>query len=170
MFETSSIRLMTEDDLSMVLSWRNHPDVRRFMLSTHEITFTEHRNWFAQAKYDKTRRLLIIESSKQAFGFVQFSKVENNGAADWGFYLSPEAPKGSGRILGVRSLNFAFQNLNLKKVSGQVISSNLASIKFHRRMGFALEDVLFDKQSIDGTNYSLHCFGLLDADWHPENL
>jgi UDP-4-amino-4,6-dideoxy-N-acetyl-beta-L-altrosamine N-acetyltransferase len=161
---------MTQDDLLMVLTWRNHSDVRRFMYSPHEITLTEHREWFARASHDMTRRLLIVEISKQALGFVQFSQVADSGTADWGFYVSPEAPKGSGRMLGVAALNYAFDSLNLKKVYGQVISSNQSSIAFHQRMGFALEEVLPDKQLINGTYCSLHCFVMLAADWRPESL
>ncbi len=170
MFEDCTIRAMMEDDLHMVLAWRNHSDVRRFMFSPHEITLAEHREWFARARHDTTRRLLIVEISKKALGFVQFSQVVEGATAEWGFYVSPEAPKGSGRMLGVAALNYAFDKLNLKKVSGQVISSNQSSVAFHQRMGFALEEVLPNKQLINGKYCSLHCFGMLAADWHPENF
>ena len=170
MFETCTIRAMTEDDLLMVLEWRNHSDVRRFMFSPHKITLAEHSEWFAIASHDTTRRLLIVEISKQALGFVQFSQVVEGATADWGFYVSPGAPKGSGRMLGVAALNYAFDTLKLKKVSGQVISSNQPSIAFHQRMGFALEEVLPKKQLNNGTYCSLHCFEMLATDWFPENL
>jgi hypothetical protein len=37
---------MRESDLETLLRWRNHPDVRKCMLSQHEITLAEHRAWF----------------------------------------------------------------------------------------------------------------------------
>ena len=37
----------------MVLAWRNHPAVRGFMLTQHEISLDEHRQWFARVKLDK---------------------------------------------------------------------------------------------------------------------
>lgn len=154
----------------MVLVWRNHPDVRRFMFTQHEIGLEEHRNWFAKASMDTSRRLLIVEEAKQPIGYVQFSKVADGGIADWGFYVRPDAPKGTGRILGTMALNHAFGPLKLHKVCGQAIACNQASIAFHQRLGFVLEGVLRDQQRISGSYYNLHCFGLLGNEWQSEKV
>ena len=169
MFDGCIVRKVTEDDLPMVLAWRNHADVRRYMFTQHEIGLDEHRNWFAKASQDTSRCLLIVEENKQAFGYVQFSKVEDGGIADWGFYTSPEASKGTGRKLGVMALNYAFGSLKLHKVCGQAIASNQASIAFHQRLGFTLEGVLRDQQRVNGAYLSLHCFGLLSSEWQAKD-
>jgi UDP-4-amino-4,6-dideoxy-N-acetyl-beta-L-altrosamine N-acetyltransferase len=165
MLESCSVREMTEDDLHMVLSWRNHDAVRRFMFSPNEISLKEHLNWFASSSNDPTKCVLIFEVAKEALGFVQFSQVASRGVSEWGFYVSPEAPKGTGRKLGVTALNYAFAILGLNKVLGKVISMNKASVDFHRRLGFTLEGVLTDHQLIDGTYSSLYCFGMFASDW-----
>ena len=170
MVDACLIRKVTEQDLPMVLAWRNHADVRRYMITQHEISLDEHRNWFAKASQDPSRCLLIVEEDQQAIGYVQFSKVEDGGVADWGFYARPDAPKGSGRKLGVMALNHAFGPLKLHKVCGQAIASNQASIAFHQRLGFTLEGVLRDQQRINGAYYSLHCFGLLTTEWQPNKV
>lgn len=154
----------------MVLSWRNHPDVRRFMFTQHEIGLEEHRNWFAKTSRDTSRCLLIVEEAKQAIGYVQFSQVSDGGIANWGFYARPHAPKGTGRKLGAMALNHAFGQLKLHKVCGQAIGVNQASIVFHKRLGFVQEGVLRDHQRMDGAYYSLHCFGLLSTEWRPEKV
>ena len=41
-----SVRLMTLSDIELVLSWRNHPDIRKWMRSKHVISRSEHVNWF----------------------------------------------------------------------------------------------------------------------------
>ena len=168
MLEACSIRNMTDKDVSIVRAWRNDADVRRYMFTQHEISLDEHRNWFAKAKQDPSRRLLIVEEAQEALGYVQFSNVEVGGVADWGFYARPNAPKGTGRKIGVMALNYAFGLLKLHKVCGQVIASNQSSIAFHRHLGFALEGVLRDQQRIDGTYHSLHCFGLFATDWQSK--
>ena len=170
MFDGCQIRRVTESDLPMVLAWRNPIDVRSYMFTQHEIGLEEHRNWFAKASQDSSRCLLIVEEDKQAVGYVQFSKVEDGGIADWGFYARPDASKGTGRKLGVLALNYAFGPLKLHKVCGQAIASNQASIAFHQRLGFALEGVLRDQQRINGAYYSLHCFGLLSTEWQPKEV
>jgi UDP-4-amino-4,6-dideoxy-N-acetyl-beta-L-altrosamine N-acetyltransferase len=164
------IRKLTEHDLPTVLAWRNHPDVRRYMFTQHEISLEEHRNWFAKAHLDPSRLLLIVEEAKQGIGYVQFSNVEVGGVADWGFYVRPSSPKGTGRKLGAMALNHAFGQLKLHKVCGQAIAINQASIAFHQRLGFALEGVLRDQHRINGVYHSLHCFGLLATEWQPNKL
>jgi UDP-4-amino-4,6-dideoxy-N-acetyl-beta-L-altrosamine N-acetyltransferase len=170
MFESCHIRVVTWDDLEMVLAWRNHTDVRRFMFTQHKISLEEHRKWFAKATQDRNRSLLIIEEAKQPIGYVQFSQVVEGGIADWGFYTSPDAPKGTGRKLGVTALNHAFGSLKIHKVCGLAIEGNQASINFHKRLGFALEGVLRDQQRIEGTYHDLHCFGLLAREWQPDKI
>lgn len=170
MLEACCIRPVTEGDLVTVLRWRNHPEVRRNMFAQHEIGIAEHREWFDIACLDSSRRLLIVEEAKQAIGYVQFSRVAEGGIADWGFYARPGAPKGTGRKLGMMALNHAFDGLKLHKVCGQVISSNQASIVFHRRLGFKLEGVLRDQERIDGCYHSLHCFGMLACEWQAERV
>lgn len=167
MHKTATIRSLTDDDLPEILMWRNHPRVRNFMFTQHEISPHEHRQWFAQAAHDATRRHLIIEVDRQAIGFVQFSQVSQGGIADWGFYTRPDAPKGSGRKLGGIALNHAFMQLQLHKVCGQAIAGNQASIALHLSLGFTEEGVLRDQQLIDGAYHALHCFGLLASEWQP---
>lgn len=170
MSDACLIRKMIEQDLPVVLSWRNHVDVRRYMFTQHEISLDEHRTWFAKASQDPSRTLLIVEEATQPIGYVQFSKVEEGGVADWGFYARPEATKGTGRKLGVMALNHAFGTLKLHKVCGQAIASNQSSIIFHQRLGFTLEGVLRDQQRINGVYHNLHCFGLLSLEWQPKKV
>jgi UDP-4-amino-4,6-dideoxy-N-acetyl-beta-L-altrosamine N-acetyltransferase len=165
MSEIYHIRVMDADDLPLVLSWRNHPEIRRYMLTQHEIELEEHKNWFEKASNDSTRRLLIVEDRSIPIGYVQFSNVSKGGVADWGFYASPEAQKGAGQILGSMALNHAFDQLHLHKVCGQALDFNAGSIAFHQRMGFTQEGVLRDQHCVCGVYHSLVCFGLLQHEW-----
>lgn len=160
-----SIRSMTKGDLAMVLTWRNHPEVRRFMLTQHEISLTEHTQWFNRAVQDNKRRLIIVQENNKPIGFVQFSGVEPGGIADWGFYAHPDAAKGTGRKIGTSALDFAFCHLKLHKVCGEAIASNQASIRFHERLGFKREAELRDQRRINGLYHSLIIFGLLVDEW-----
>lgn len=171
MSDVCKIRRLALQDLPTVLIWRNHPSVRSFMFSQHEITSEEHRAWFERTSGDPTRRLLIVEDGEGPLGFVQFSDVVVAGIADWGFYARPDAPKGTGRRLGTAALDYAFTELRLHKVCGQAITANEASIAMHRRLGFVEEGILRDQKYVNGTYHSLICFGLLKHEWRgmPQN-
>ena len=163
-----SIRVMTADDLDSVLGWRNHPDIRRYMYTQHEITLAEHRAWFERASQDSRKHLLVFEVDGTAQGFVNITELAALGVADWGFYIAPDAVKGTGRQLGKVALEYAFRDLRLHKVCGQALAFNERSIKFHRGLGFQQEGVLRD-QHHDGKNYhAVICFGLLSTEWQPK--
>ena len=122
MSDACTVRPLTEDDLPMVLTWRNHPSVRSYMLTQHEISLKEHHNWFARLKVDKTRQQLIVLEGDDPLGFVQFNPVSQGGIADWGFYARPDAPKGSGTKLGQAALAHAFKKLGLHKVLQKMLT------------------------------------------------
>jgi UDP-4-amino-4,6-dideoxy-N-acetyl-beta-L-altrosamine N-acetyltransferase len=170
MSDACTVRALTDADLPMVLDWRNHPAVRSCMLTQHEISLEEHRNWFVRVKEDKTRQQLIVLDGAHPLGFVQFNQVCQGGIADWGFYARPDAPKGSGSKLGQAALAHAFKKLGLHKVCGQTIESNAASIAFHQKLGFAEEGRLREQQRIANQYHTLFCFGLLAKNWQESQL
>lgn len=164
-----NLRAMHAGDLAQVLAWRNHIDVRRYMYTQHEINFEEHSQWFASASQDLSRHLLIFEINNISMGFINIKKSAEGHIADWGFYASPQAPKGTGKALGLAALKYAFKEIGLYKLCGQAIGHNERSIKFHKSLGFKAEGVL-RQQHFDGQNYhDIHCFGILASDWQILN-
>ena len=164
----SQIRPMVHADLALVLAWRNHPDVRRYMYTQHEITLAEHQRWFERNLPDPKRHLLIFEANHQPVGFVHFNETGGGGIADWGFYVAPEAPKGSGRQLGRAALNHAFTQLKLHKICGQALAYNERSIHFHQSLGFQKEGILRDQHFDGAIHHHVFCFGLLCHEWQPK--
>jgi len=156
---------MVYADLNLVLAWRNHPEVRRHMFTQHEITLSEHQSWFASASRNPRKHPLIFESYGTPSGFVNFSELEWGGVAEWGFYASPDAPHGTGRLMGQAALDHAFTCLNLHKVCGQALEHNERSIRFHLNLGFQQEGILRDHH-FDGAKYHhVFCFGMLSNEW-----
>lgn len=166
---SSHLRSMCEDDLERVLCWRNHPKIRQYMYSQHEISLEEHSRWFLQASRDTSRHLLIFEMDAIPVGFVNIYPVAPDGIADWGFYAAPDAPRGTGRALGRATLCYAFETKGLHKICGQALAHNSRSIRFHLGFGFQREGVLRE-QHYDGRRYhDVVCFGLLANEWHNKN-
>lgn len=165
----TGIRQMNEGDLDQVLSWRNHPEVRRYMYTRHEISFEEHARWFARESRNPERHLLVFEIDTTPFGFVNIHQIASGGIADWGFYASPDAPKGTGFAIGQAALRYAFEAAGLHKLCGQAMAVNERSIRFHLNLGFQREGIL-RQQHFDGQQYhDVVCFGLLASEWHQAN-
>lgn len=160
-----TVRSMAERDLDAVLRWRNDPDVRRWMYSSHAISPLEHREWYARAQGDPRRHLLIVEKSGIPVGFVQFTEGSDAGAAEWGFYAVPGAPRGTGHIIGAAALDYAFREIGLRKICGEAAAFNERSLAFHRRLGFREEGAQSEKKFEDGTHHAVVRFSLEASDW-----
>ena len=162
------LRDLAEADLPLVLSWRNHPDIRRCMFNQQPIEPSEHLAWYARASADPDTWLYIYEAGGEARGFAKISRIRGGQVADWGFYAAPDAAKGTGSQLGRAVLAQAFDSLGLHKLCAQVLAGNQRSLDFHRRLGFQPEGVLRE-QHFDGSRYQdVHLFGLVASEWRAQ--
>lgn len=155
------LRVVEEADLRLLLSWRNDVDVRRFMFTSREIEWDEHCAWYRRCMAEAGRQLLIFEADGVGCGFMNLSGIGRGRVADWGFFVAPGAPRGTGLRMGAATLNRVFNQYGVHKLCGQAISNNDRSVRFHRRLGFRQEDVLRDQHLCDGTHVDIICFGLL---------
>jgi UDP-4-amino-4,6-dideoxy-N-acetyl-beta-L-altrosamine N-acetyltransferase len=161
------LRPVVSADLETILAWRNHPQVCNFMLSRHAISPHEHMNWFERCAADPARRLLLMEEFGMPRGFAQLTNVGTRSAVDWGFYVAPDSPKGTGRRLGRLVLEHAFNNLQAPKICGQALAFNSASIRLHLWLGFTQEGVLREQIEIENVRRDLVCFGILARELAP---
>jgi UDP-4-amino-4,6-dideoxy-N-acetyl-beta-L-altrosamine N-acetyltransferase len=167
MIECGSMRVrkMREQDLDLILAWRNNPKVRRFMLSQHEISEHEHRLWFNTISKDTTLVNLVIEDQNQPVVYVRFSGVQPNSTSIWSFFRSPENISGIGKRGCSMALDFAFKELKVHKVVGYVLAYNFSSIRLHQSLGFIQDGIILEHRSIDGNNHNLLCFEILSTEW-----
>ena len=161
------LRTIKEDDLSLVLSWRNSDRIRAGMYTDHIITPIEHQEWFARLGSDGGSRCLIFEYQGKKLGVVNITRVDRkNGTCHWGFYIGdPGAPRGIGRAMGFLGLEFLFEEMEIRKVYGESFSFNEASIRFHRDLGFIREGI-FRKHTLKNGRYEdVDSMALFREDW-----
>lgn len=83
-----SLRLADDNDKWMVRNWRNHPDVRKVMLTGHVISEDEHLVWWNKTLASSDRRVLILQDSNTPVGVIIFNRIDaEKKTAWWGFYL-----------------------------------------------------------------------------------
>lgn len=138
------------------------------MFDQHEISLPEHQAWFDIAMRDMRRHLLVFELGGVAMGFVNLYVSAQGKVADWGFYASPDAPRGTGRQLGRSALKYAFDHLELHKVCGQTLAYNVRSMKLHEHLGFTREGVLRDQHYDGQRHHAVVWFGLLRQEYQTE--
>jgi UDP-4-amino-4,6-dideoxy-N-acetyl-beta-L-altrosamine N-acetyltransferase len=167
---TISLEPLSQNTYEVILSWRNAPAVRGQMYTQHEITPAEHQAWFERMQADpKKQWYLCRDEAGQAVGVVYFTDVDTDqGTAFWGFYASPEAPRGVGKRMEYAALEMAFSELALHKLSCEVLETNKAVINLHMKCGFT-EEGRFRGQFRDGEKrIDVVRLGMLAEEW-PQN-
>lgn len=139
--DSCSLRMLKDNDLPLVLGWRNSDRVRPYMFHDHIITQEEHQTWYQGLKESKQTICRIFEADCEPLGLVNIYDINRNHATcKWGFYIGEnQAPKGSGTALGYLSLEYIFHELALRKCCAEILFSNQASLHFHRKLGFEEE-------------------------------
>ena len=148
------LRPITEADLDKVRSWRNAPQVRQNMYTSHEITEAEHKAWFKRQREDD-RSLWLIYTNKdgQDEGVVSFTNyTSGSGSVFWGFYAAADASRGVGSRMEVEALDHAFTHLKVHKLNCEVLASNPGVIRLHKKFGF-VEEGLFRDYHFTGEQY-----------------
>jgi UDP-4-amino-4,6-dideoxy-N-acetyl-beta-L-altrosamine N-acetyltransferase len=160
------LRPIGEADLGVVLEWRNAPQLRAVMYTSREISRAEHTEWFKRLQLDPSRRTWIFEADSEPMGVINLTNIDMaSGEAHWGFYGRPGAPKGSGVRLGRLALAAAFYELGLSRLIGEVLASNEASLRFHRKLGFQHERILKEHHRDGDAVHDVHVFSLTRASW-----
>ncbi|MDD1792889.1 UDP-4-amino-4,6-dideoxy-N-acetyl-beta-L-altrosamine N-acetyltransferase [Enterovibrio sp. ZSDZ42] len=132
-----SLRAMTKDDLDVVRQWRNAPETREKMFTTHEIKPHEHATWFERIQHDNTKRFYVVSIEGTDIGMVSFTDInQESGRAEWGFYKAPNARAGVGLVILHAALNHAFNTLSLQQVDSRVLAINPKVLHLHNKLGF----------------------------------
>jgi UDP-4-amino-4,6-dideoxy-N-acetyl-beta-L-altrosamine N-acetyltransferase len=131
---------MVENDLPLVLAWRNSERIRAASFGDREISMDEHRAWFSGATATGRSRSFIFDVDDRPAGVVNFTNIDAvAGTSEWGFYIGePSAPKGSGAAMGFLALEEAFGSMKLSAITGRTLGRNPASAKYHEKLGFLL--------------------------------
>lgn len=161
------LRPLAEPDLPMILAWRNDPFVRLNMFYSHVISESEHAAWFARISQDASQYWMIHENDiGEADGVVYFTDHDTKGRlASWGFYRCSHSRGGSGSLLGLDGLDFAFSTLNLHKLNAEVLASNPRSMAYHERLGFKREGLFRDAHPTECGYVDVLRYGLLEDEW-----
>lgn len=129
------IRPAQDDDAKRLFDWRNHADIRQFMLQQDELIWENHATWFAKQLHNPDFKMLIYCVNHLPQGYISFTRQPEN-AWEWGFYTAPDCPRGHGTKMGRLALAWAFAELGAREIRGRVLPHNVASLRLHEKLGF----------------------------------
>ncbi|WP_431841917.1 UDP-4-amino-4,6-dideoxy-N-acetyl-beta-L-altrosamine N-acetyltransferase [Calidifontibacter indicus] len=155
------LRHVTESDKELVRVWRNHPEVRAVSLTRGEISPEQHDAYWESLRDNETRKVFMYEKGGVPAGVVTFFDIDPDAkSAMWGFYLDNDGLTERGELLPAfidiqrRAVRFAFGELGLDELNGEVIDANAAVRRMNKRNGF--EEIAADERDIDGETVTVH--------------
>lgn len=125
----------------MVRSWRNHPTVRQWMYSDHEIGQLEHYQFIRRLTNSQKDFYYLLYNQEAPVGVLCLNRVDfQHQNAYFGIYANPEKRiHGAGILLEKTALRLAFDVARLHTLKLEVIVDNERALSFYRRMGFQEE-------------------------------
>lgn len=160
------LRPIADEELELMLAWRNAPGVRANMYTRHEISLEEHLAWWEATRRRADRRYFMYECDGRGQGVVGFTDIDAaNRNASWAFYSAPNAPKGTGSRMELLALEYAFGDLGLHKLHCEVLAFNKAVIGLHQKFGFHVEGILREQHKVDDSFVDIYRLGILAREW-----
>ncbi len=161
--ENIILRPLKITDMEKTLEWRNNIELIKL---TQGIRFPKTRameeGWFKNALNDTSNRNIyfgIDEIKTEKFiGIIQLSNIDwISKICEFGIVIGDIENRGKGYAKESMTLLFkyAFNILNLRKITLRVIGSNNNAIKLYRLINFIEEGYLKDHVFFDGKYYDV---------------
>lgn len=145
---------------------RNQYGVRKSMYTDHEIGMDEHLAWLKRLDSDERQVVFIVLVDDTVSGVVSLNAIDKiHQRSDWAFYLDENVRGGLGAALEFSLLDFAFNDLKLQKLNCEVIESNEAVVKMHKKFGFIEEGFRRSNIEKNGERMGVHFLGITRAEW-----
>jgi UDP-4-amino-4,6-dideoxy-N-acetyl-beta-L-altrosamine N-acetyltransferase len=120
----------------MILEWRNHPDVRKWMYTNDKISLKNHLEFIESLINNKNKAYFLLQDEIESIGVVDFYNFTRN-SCEFGFYSNPFSKViGIGRIMEEASINYAFEVLGLEILKLEVYSDNIQVRNLHKKYKF----------------------------------
>lgn len=136
MIELINFTQLSHDEKLMVLEWRNHLSVRKFMFG-HEPIALENHLAYIKTLYEKEDRLyFLVKKDSEPIGVIDFTDIDHENSRVYiGLYAKPLL-RGMGDILMETTLEYAFNTLAVRSVTCEVFEENHSAVKLYKRFNF----------------------------------
>lgn len=163
----SKFTAVTFDLNEKIRMWRNSPRVRENMLDDTVIDPNQQERWFDSLGNSKDKQYMVFHQDSRPIGMLYFSDISKESCV-WGCYIGEEAVwPGTGVLLSVAALEYAFQTLKVETLVAEVFANNLSPIRIHQVFGYkAKPDRCVTTKS--GREIKLKCFEYSKIDWEKD--
>ncbi len=165
------LRPLSENDVSQLTRWINDPQVRQFIKNSVPLNESAERNWVQSLeKRSQTDIVLGIEVKGKLIGNIGLHRIDwKHRIATTGAIIGEKEywGKGFGTDAKMALLNYAFNDLNLRKLVSHVYAFNERSLAYSLHCGYRVEGRLRRHRFVNGRYWDEIILGLFKSDWLP---
>ena len=133
MLELINFTDLTDEQILMVLCWRNDERVAKFM-KNKSVSEQEHRNFISNLKNDETKRYFLVKEDSDYIGVIDFVDIAAD-SCEFGIYANPEL---KGKILMQTIVEYAAKTLKVGELKSCAYNENEKAIALYRKFGFEI--------------------------------
>lgn len=140
--EKYALRDIQEDDLPLLLEWRNSPRIHSKMLTDHKITWEEHLAWFNRIKDDPIKKHFVLTYDDVPVGYINFSGLDLERRTSYGgsYIGAPDkCPKDAGIYLSFMGLDYMFSTFDILLSEAEVFVYNKRVLKLNEFFGYEFD-------------------------------
>ncbi|MEQ8221084.1 MAG: GNAT family protein [Candidatus Eremiobacterota bacterium] len=162
----SCLRRPEKEDYPRIWFWWNDPEIHS-LLNIHPFppSFDDVEICYNNSIFDRTKEFFIIHAfDKKTIGTIDLYDIRwREGSASIIIMIGEKQywHKGYGTDAVLTLIDFAFNELSLRRIEVNVAEYNKRAIKCYEKCGFKVEGCLKKKLLVDGTYYDQHMMALL---------
>jgi len=119
MLELINFTDLTDEQILMVLRWRNDERVAKFM-KNKSVSEQEHRNFISNLKNDETKRYFLVKEDSDYISVIDFVDIAAD-SCEFGIYANPEL---KGKILMQTIAEYAAKTLKVGELKSCACNEN----------------------------------------------
>ena len=126
---------LEQKEKEMILVWRNHPEIRKWMYNQDEIKLDEHLSFIDSLKARKDKLYFLVKKKDEFIGVIDFTQLVEKISVHMGIYSNPNI-KGNGKILLNKIIDYSFNNLKVKRIFSEVFAENDKAHNLYKKFNF----------------------------------
>lgn len=166
-----TLRDLAITDLDTLVSWRNDPDVSRYLADRLKSP-DEAEKWYNRLTANPGVWLKAILRDELLVGYCTVEAIDKkNRKCELALVVGEKTAWGSGigRTVLEDMLRYAFDELNMHRVWAAVARGNERSKRLLRRAGFIQEGIMREPLIIAGEYIDLLCYSLLEDEYEKRS-
>lgn len=162
---------LQKEDVPTLYRWINNPNLHKFLTVDMPMSLEDEYAWYENLLKRKGEDVVFairLMEDHSLLGLIGLHKIKfKDGGATLGYYIGREELHGKG--YGTESLmivlEYAFNTLNLHRVSAEVYDFNQKSMRCLTNCGFIREGTVREGRFRVGRRVDCHIFGILRSEF-----